>query len=83
MMGANVGTNPVLDETGLKGNWNFDVKWSMAFIGPMAASTTERVTMSEAVDKQLGLKLEERQVPTLPKPVRKGHKKGGKSSWMQ
>ncbi len=64
MMGANVGTNPVLDETGLKGNWNFDVKWSMAFIGPMAASTTERVTMSEAVDKQLGLKLEERQVPT-------------------
>ena len=26
MMGANVGTNQVLDETGLKGNWNFDLK---------------------------------------------------------
>jgi len=64
MMGANVGTNPVLDETGLKGNWNFDVKWSMQFMGPMAAPADERVTMLQAVDKQLGLKLEERQVPT-------------------
>lgn len=64
MMGANVGTNQVLDETGLKGNWNFDVKWSMQFTGPMAASATERVTIFGAVDKQLGLKLEERQVPT-------------------
>jgi uncharacterized protein (TIGR03435 family) len=64
MMGANVGTNPVLDETGLKGNWNFDVKWSMQLMGPMAAPADERVTMLQAVDKQLGLKLEERQVPT-------------------
>jgi uncharacterized protein (TIGR03435 family) len=64
MMGANVGTNPVLDETGLKGNWNFDVKWSMMFNGPMAVSASERVTMNDAVEKQLGLKLEERQVPT-------------------
>jgi uncharacterized protein (TIGR03435 family) len=64
MMGANVGTNQVLDETGLKGNWNFDVKWSMQFVGLMGANATEKISVFEAVDKQLGLKLEERQVPT-------------------
>jgi uncharacterized protein (TIGR03435 family) len=63
MMGANVGPNHVLDETGLKGNWNFDVKWSMQFMGEMAANATERITTSEAIEKQLGLKLEERQIP--------------------
>jgi uncharacterized protein (TIGR03435 family) len=64
MMGANVGPNAVLDETGLKGAWNFDLKWSMVFNGPMAVSQTERVSAAEAIEKQLGLKLEERQVPT-------------------
>jgi uncharacterized protein (TIGR03435 family) len=64
MMGANVGPNQVLDETGLKGNWNFDIKWSMQFMGPMAANTTERISTFEAIEKQLGLKLEERQIPT-------------------
>ena len=63
MMGASVGTNQVLDETGLKGNWNFDVKWSMQFTGPLAG-TGDRISIFEAVDKQLGLKLEERQIPT-------------------
>lgn len=62
MMGASVGPNPVLDDTGLKGAWNFDVKWSM-LLGPMA-STSDRITVFDAVDKQLGLKLEERQIPT-------------------
>jgi len=63
MMGAQVGPNPVLDETGLKGAWNFDVRWSLGLIGP-AADTTGRITIFEAVDKQLGLKLEQKQVPT-------------------
>ena len=58
MMGAYVGPNPVLDETGLKGNWNFDVKCSMQFIGPMAANASDRVTIFDAVEKQLGLKFE-------------------------
>jgi len=64
MMGASVGTNPVLDETGLKGKWNFNVDYSLQLIGPMMANTGDRVTIFEALDKQLGLKLEERQVPT-------------------
>jgi uncharacterized protein (TIGR03435 family) len=64
MMGASVGTNQVLDETGLKGNWNFDIKWSMQFMGPMMANASDRISIFEAVDKQLGLKLEERQIPT-------------------
>jgi uncharacterized protein (TIGR03435 family) len=64
MMGASVGPNQVLDETGLKGNWNFDVKWSMQFFGPINANTTDRISIFEAVEKQLGLKLEERQIPT-------------------
>jgi uncharacterized protein (TIGR03435 family) len=64
MMGANVGPNQVLDETGLKGNWNFDIKWSVQFMGPMAAGAGERITTFDAIEKQLGLKLEERQIPT-------------------
>jgi uncharacterized protein (TIGR03435 family) len=39
MIGASLGPNQVLDETGLEGNWNFDIKWSMQFIGPMGADT--------------------------------------------
>jgi uncharacterized protein (TIGR03435 family) len=64
MMGASVGPNQVLDQTGLKGNWNFDIKWSMQFLGPMMANASDRISIFEAVDKQLGLKLEERQIPT-------------------
>lgn len=64
MMGASVGPNPVLDETGLKGGWNFDVSWSMQLFGPMGGNQGDRITIFEAMEKQLGLKLEERQVPT-------------------
>jgi uncharacterized protein (TIGR03435 family) len=48
----------------LKGNYNFDVKYSMQMLGPMMGDTGDRVSIFGAVDKQLGLKLEERQVPT-------------------
>jgi uncharacterized protein (TIGR03435 family) len=64
MMGASVGPNPVLDETGLKGKWNFDVKWSMALIGPMMGAPGDRITVFDAVEKQLWLKLEQKQIPT-------------------
>ncbi len=64
MMGASLGVNPVLEETGLKGAWNFDVKWSMRFIGLPGTESGDQVSMFEAVEKQLGLKLEPRQIPT-------------------
>jgi uncharacterized protein (TIGR03435 family) len=63
MLGASLGTDPVFDETGLNGTWNFEVKWSMPFLGP-AADPAERVTVFDALDKQLGLKLEQRPNPT-------------------
>src|SRR5262249_42289744 len=63
MLGANLGVNPVLNETGLSGIWNFDIKYSIGLILPNGVQG-ERLTISEAVEKQLGLKLEERQVPT-------------------
>ena len=62
MMGTQIGPNPVIDETGIKGKWNFDVRWSMGIIGPNM-NNSDRITLSEALEKQLGLKLEDRQVP--------------------
>ena len=64
MMGSSLGTNAVLDQTGLKGNWNFDVKWSLQMFGPMMPNSGDRISVFEAVEKQLGLKLEEKQIPT-------------------
>jgi len=53
---------PVLDRTGLKGTWNFELKYSLPFIGPMAAAA-DRISLAEAIEKQLGLKLEQVPVP--------------------
>ena len=36
---------PVLDETGLKGLWNFDIRWSLPFLGPMGTSG-DRITLA-------------------------------------
>ena len=58
---AGVGNNPLVDETELKGAWNFDLKYSLG-IGPPGAQNN-RVTIVEAVDKQLGLKLEPTKAP--------------------
>ena len=63
MAGANLGQTEIVDETGLKGKWNFDLHYTLAFVGP-AMQNMDRVSVAEAVDKQLGLKLEERQIPT-------------------
>ena len=64
MMGALQTSNGVVDETGLKGKWDFDLSYSLAFFGPMMAEQGERITISAALDKQLGLKLEEKPIPT-------------------
>jgi uncharacterized protein (TIGR03435 family) len=63
MFGSQLGPNPIVEDTGLKGGWNFDVRWSVAMFGPMA-NQGDRITVFEAMEKQLGLKLEERQIPT-------------------
>ncbi len=62
IIGANVGPNPVTDETGLKGAWDFDLKFSFNLSGPVATNG-ERISFGDALEKQLGLKLEKREVP--------------------
>jgi len=51
-----IGTNPVQDKTGLEGKWDFTLKYTLPVNG---ASTGDAVTLADAVDKQLGLKLEQ------------------------
>jgi uncharacterized protein (TIGR03435 family) len=55
-------TNAVVDSTGLKGFWDFDLKWAIK--GSLRLAGPDAVTISEAVDKQLGLKIEEQKIPT-------------------
>ena len=53
--------NPVIDSTGLKGNWDFEFKWS-----PRALVTTagaDGISIFDAMDKQLGLKLDAQKAP--------------------
>jgi len=64
MMGSELGPNQIVEDTGLKGRWNFDVRWSVGMFGPMGQNQGDRITVFESMEKQLGLKLEERQVPT-------------------
>jgi len=52
----------VVDETELKGPWSFDFHWTLA-VDPMA-DQGERITIFQALDKQVGLLLEEAPVPT-------------------
>jgi uncharacterized protein (TIGR03435 family) len=52
---------PVVDMTGLKGSWDFDIKWTARALLPAAGAAG--VTIFDAVDK-LGLKLELQTVST-------------------
>jgi uncharacterized protein (TIGR03435 family) len=54
-------TRPAVDQTGLKGGWDFDIAWTYQI-----PKDTDGVTIFAAVDKQLGLKLEQK---TAPIPV--------------
>jgi uncharacterized protein (TIGR03435 family) len=55
-------TNPVVDSTDLKGTWDFDIKWTgRALLGQAGA---DGISIFDAVDKQLGLKLEAQKVPS-------------------
>jgi len=50
---------PVADQTGLKGAWDFDIHWSYQVPKNGAGGTT----IFDAVEKQLGLKLEAKNAP--------------------
>jgi uncharacterized protein (TIGR03435 family) len=54
-------TNPVVDQTGLKGSWDFEIKWTAR--AQLAAAGADGISIFDAVDKQLGLKLEPQKVP--------------------
>jgi len=56
--------NPVVDSTGLKGGWDFDIKWTDS--GQLAKAGSNGISIFDAVDKQLGLKLT---LETAPRPV--------------
>jgi len=55
-------TNPVIDSTGLKGNWDFEFKWSPRNL--VATAGADGISIFDAMDKQLGLKLEAQKAPT-------------------
>jgi len=57
-------TDSVVDATGLKGSWDFDIKWTPQPLLQRAGA--DGISIFDAVDKQLGLKLERQ---TAPRPV--------------
>jgi uncharacterized protein (TIGR03435 family) len=65
ILGTELGGNPVLDRTGLKGTWNFD--YTMPLIVRACPkcdpSDEDRTNFLGSFDKQLGLKLEQQQAP--------------------
>ena len=61
-MAGNYLRQPVVDSTGLKGTYDFDLKWTGR--GRLAAAGAEGISIFDAVEKQLGLKLELQKAPT-------------------
>jgi uncharacterized protein (TIGR03435 family) len=57
-------TDPVVDSTALKGAYDFDLKWTPR--GLLARAGSEGISIFDAVDKELGLKLS---LETAPRPV--------------
>jgi uncharacterized protein (TIGR03435 family) len=57
-------TNPVEDKTGLAGKWDFDYRTTIR-LGPamQAQGSSDNITIFDAVEKQLGLKLTPIQIP--------------------
>jgi uncharacterized protein (TIGR03435 family) len=54
--------HPVVDATGLAGAWDFDIKFHSK--GRYARAGADGISIFDAVDKQLGLKLEAKTAPT-------------------
>ena len=51
----------VIDSTKLEGSWDFDLEWTAR--GALAAKGADGISVFDAVEKQLGLKLELQNVP--------------------
>ncbi|MGH9237382.1 MAG: TIGR03435 family protein [Vicinamibacterales bacterium] len=58
----------VVDQTGLSGEWDFDFRYSQKPLSSAAVSVVggEPITIVDAIDKQLGLRLES---TAIPRPV--------------
>jgi len=52
---------PITDFTGLKGTWDFDLKWSNR--SQLALAGADGIPLNDALEKQLGLKLEKTMAP--------------------
>src|SRR5262245_36839011 len=52
---------PVTDLTGLTGPWDLDLKWTSR--GLLAQAGSDGITLPDALERQLGLKLEPRAIP--------------------
>ena len=55
--------NPVVDRTELKGNYDFTFKYNFAGMRAFAGPDAKSITFTDAIEKQLGLKLEPVKVP--------------------
>jgi len=56
--------NPVVDSTGLQGAYDFDLTWTPR--GQLAKAGADGITLFDAIEKQLGLKLT---LGTVPRPA--------------
>jgi uncharacterized protein (TIGR03435 family) len=54
-------SDPVIDQTGLQGSWDFDIHWTPRQFLQKAGN--DGVSLFDAVDKQLGLKLDHQSAP--------------------
>jgi uncharacterized protein (TIGR03435 family) len=62
MAGGYTNNAIVVDSTGLKGAWDFELKWTPR--AQLGQAGSDGISFFNAIDQQLGLKLEARQVPT-------------------
>ncbi len=63
----------VVDETKLEGTWDFDIEWTPR--GALEAKGADGISIFNAVDKQLGLKLELKKVPMQSLAIEKVNRK--------
>src|SRR5262249_25081405 len=62
LSGPSLNKVAVKDQTGLRGKWDFSFKYTSK--PPVASEADGVITVFDAIDKQLGLKLEAARIPT-------------------